>query len=378
MSESRKLTRRQVLQGTAAAGALSMLGNLEWIGEAWGASDKVKMGFIFVGPRDDYGYNQAHFEGKAAVAKLDWVKAFDEEKVPETIEVQKTMESMVKLDGAQVLFPTSFGYFDPHILKVAPQYPNIQFLHCGGLYQEGKHPKNVGSYFGYIDESQYVAGIVAGGMSKSGKLGFVAAKPIPQVLRNINNYMLGARSINPKCTTHVIFTGDWSLPVREAEATNSLVDQGIDVITCHVDSPKVVITTTEKRGIYCTGYHCNQSKLAPKGYLTGAEWNWAKVYMDYADMIRKGQTVPHLVRGGLKEGIVKVSDYNQVVTEAVRKQADAAKDKFMSGGMVVYKGPIKDNTGRVVIAAGKEHVQTDMWLESMDWLVEGVIGSTKS
>lgn len=378
MSESRKLTRRQVLQGTAAAGALSMLGNLEWIGEAWGASDKVRMGFVFVGPRDDYGYNQAHFEGKAAVAKLDWVKAFDEEKVPETIEVQKTMESMVKLDGAQVLFPTSFGYFDPHILKVAPQYPNIQFLHCGGLYQEGKHPKNVGSYFGYIDESQYVAGIVAGGMSKSGKLGFVAAKPIPQVLRNINNYTLGARSINPKCTTHVIFTGDWSLPVREAEATNSLVDQGIDVITCHVDSPKVVITTTEKRGIYCTGYHCNQSKLAPKGYLTGAEWNWAKVYMDYADMIRKGQTVPHLVRGGLKEGIVKVSDYNQVVTEAVRKQADAAKDKFMSGGMVVYKGPIKDNTGRVVIAAGKEYVQTDMWLESMDWLVEGVIGSTKS
>lgn len=378
MSESRKLTRRQVLQGTAAAGALSMLGNLEWIGEAWGASDKVKMGFIFVGPRDDYGYNQAHFEGKAAVAKLDWVKAFDEEKVPETIEVQKTMESMVKLDGAQVLFPTSFGYFDPHILKVAPQFPNIQFLHCGGLYQEGKHPKNVGSYFGFIDESQYVAGIVAGGMSKSGKLGFVAAKPIPQVLRNINNYTLGARSINPKCTTHVIFTGDWSLPVREAEATNSLVDQGIDVVTCHVDSPKVVITTTEKRGIYCTGYHCNQSKLAPKGYLTGAEWNWAKVYMDYADMIRKGQTVPHLVRGGLKEGIVKVSDYNQVVTEAVRKQADAAKDKFMSGGMVVYKGPIKDNTGRVVIAAGKEHLQSDLWLESMDWLVEGVVGSTKS
>lgn len=378
MSESRKLTRRQVLKGTAAAGALGMLGDLKWIGQAWGASDKVKMGFVFVGPRDDYGYNQAHFEGKAAVAKLDWVKAFDEEKVPETIEVQKTMESMVKLDGAQVLFPTSFGYFDPHILKIAPQYPNIQFLHCGGLYQEGKHPKNVGSYFGYIDESQYVAGIVAGGMSKSGKLGFVAAKPIPQVLRNVNNYTLGARSIKPNTTVHVIFTGDWSLPVREAEATNSLVDQGIDVVTCHVDSPKVVITTCEKRGIFCTGYHCNQSKLAPKGYLTGAEWNWAKVYMDYAEMIRKGQPIPHLVRGGLKEGIVRVSDYNQAVTDSVRKQADAAKEKFMSGGMVVYKGPIKDNTGRVVIAAGKEHVQTDIWLESMDWLAEGVIGSTKS
>jgi len=355
-----------------------MLGGLGWLGKAWGAQDKVKMGFIFVGPRDDYGYNQAHYEGKSAVAKLDWVKAVDEEKVPETIEVQKTMESMIKLDGVQVLFPTSFGYFDPHILKVAPQFPNVRFLHCGGLYQEGKHPKNAGSYFGYIDEPEYVAGIVAGGMTKSGKLGFVAAKPIPQVLRNINSYTLGARSIRPNCTTNVIFTGDWSLPVREAEATNSLVDQGIDVITCHVDSPKVVMTMAEKRGINCTGYHVNQSKLAPRGYLTGAEWNWAKVYMDYADMIRKGTEVPHLIRGGLKEGIVKVSDYNPVVTESVRKQANAAKAKFMSGAMVVYKGPIKDNTGNFVIPAGEEYIQTDIRLESMGWLVEGVIGSTKS
>ncbi len=378
MATSHKLTRRQVLKATAALGAAGVLANWGWLGNTWAAQDKVRMGFIFVGSRDDYGYNQAHYEGKSAVAKLDWVKAFDEEKVPETIEVQKTMESMIRMDGAQVLFPTSYGYFDPHILKVAPQFPNILFLHCGGLYQEGKHPKNVGSYFGFIDESQYIAGIVAGGMTKSGKLGFVAAKPIPQVLRNINSYTLGARSIRPKCTTNVIFTGDWSLPVREAEATNSLVDQGIDVITCHVDSPKVVMTTCEKRGIYCTGYHTNQSKLAPRGYLTGAEWNWAKVYMDYAEMIRKGAEVPRLIRGGLKEGIVRVSDYHPVVTASVRKQADAGKEKFMNGTMVIYKGPINDNTGRIVIPAGKEYVQTDYWLETqMDWLVEGVIGSTK-
>jgi simple sugar transport system substrate-binding protein len=138
------------------------------------------------------------------------------------------------------------------------------------------------------------------------------------------------------------------------------------------------MTMAEKRGIYCTGYHVNQSKLAPRGYLTGAEWNWAKLYMDYAEMIRKGTEVPHLIRGGLKEGIVKVSDYNQMVPESVRKQADAAKGKFMSGSMIVYKGPIKDNTGNVVIPAGKEYIQTDIWLESMGWLAEGVIGSTKS
>ena len=131
-------------------------------------------------------------------------------------------------------------------------------------------PKNAGSYFGYIDEAQYVAGIVAGSTSKTGKLGFVAAKPIPQVLRNINAFTLGARSVNPKATTRVVFTGDWALPVKRP-SPNGLIDQGADVVTMHVDSPKVIIETAERRGVYSSGYHANQSTLAPKGYLTGAE-----------------------------------------------------------------------------------------------------------
>jgi simple sugar transport system substrate-binding protein len=286
------------------------------------------------------------------------------------------MESMISLDGAQIVFPTSFGYFDPHILKVAPKYPKIMFLHCGGLWDGSKHPKNVGSYFGYIDEAVYVSGIVAGHMSKTGKLGFIAAKPIPQVLRNINNFTLAARSVNPKITTRVVFTGDWSLPVKEAEAANALIDQGVDVLTCHVDSPKVVIETAEKRGVYSCGYHTNQAKLAPKGYLTGAEWNWGKVYLDYAKMIADGTPIPNVIRGGFKEGIVKSSPYGAAVSAKARQQADQAKAKFMEGKMVVYKGPIKDNTGRVVIPAGKSYAQTDIWLERMNWLVEGVIGTT--
>jgi simple sugar transport system substrate-binding protein len=195
------------------------------------------VGFVYVGPKGDFGYNQAHAEGAAEVAKMPGVKIREEENVPETVAVQKTMESMIELDGASLLFPTSFGYFDPHILKIAEKYPKVTFLHCGGLYQEGKHPTNAGSYFGYIDEAQYVAGIVAGLTTKTNKLGFIAAKPIPQVLRNINSFTLGARSVNAKANTSVVFTGDWSLPVKEAEAANSLADQGIDVLTMHVDSP---------------------------------------------------------------------------------------------------------------------------------------------
>jgi basic membrane protein A and related proteins len=340
------------------------------------AAPALTVGFIYVGPKTDYGYNQAHAQGAAVIAKLPGVKIREEEMVPETSAVQKTMESMINLDGAKLIFPTSFGYFDPHILKEAVKYPDVTFLHCGGLYTEGKHPKNVGSYFGYIDEAQYVAGVVAGLTTKTNKLGFIAAKPIPQVLRNINSYELGARSVNPKATTSVIFTGDWSMPVKEAESANSLIDQGVDVLTMHVDSPKVIVETAERRGVFVTGYHANQSALAPKGYLTGAEWNWGKVYTDYIEMIQAGKPWPHLLRGGLKEGFVKVSPYGKAVSAAAKKKADEAKAKFMAGTMVVYKGPLKDNTGKVVIAAGVEHKQTDIALESMDYLVEGVVGKT--
>jgi basic membrane protein A and related proteins len=338
------------------------------------AAPPLTIGFVYVGPKTDYGYNQAHAQGAAALAKLPGVKIREEEMVPETVAVQKTMESMINLDGASLLFPTSFGYFEPHILKEAGKFKNVTFLHCGGLYSEGKHPTNVGSYFGYIDEAQYVAGIVAAMTSKSGKLGFIAAKPIPQVLRNINSYTLGARSANPKVTTSVIFTGDWAMPVKEAEAANSLIDQGVDVLTMHVDSPKVIVELAERRGVFVTGYHANQAALAPKGYLTGAEWNWGKVYTDYVKWVQAGKSYPHLLRGGLKDGFVAVSPYGKAVAAATKKKADAAKAKFMDGTMVVYKGPLKDNTGKVVIPAGKVYKQTDLELEGMNYLVEGVVG----
>jgi simple sugar transport system substrate-binding protein len=334
----------------------------------------LTVGFVYVGPKDDYGYNQAHAQGASTLATMGGVKIREEENVAETVAVQKTMESMIALDGAKLLFPTSFGYFDPHILKVAEKHPDVFFLHCGGLYQEGKHPANVGSYFGYIDEAQYVAGIVAGLTTKKNKLGFIAAKPIPQVLRNINSFTLGARSVNPKVTTTVVFTGDWSLPVKEAEATNSLVDQGIDVLTMHVDSPKVIVETAEKRGVFVSGYHANQATLAPKGYLTGAEWNWSKIYTDYVTMLKAGKPFPHLLRGGLKEGFVKLSPYGAAVSDAAKAKADAAKDALVAGTLVIYKGPLKDNTGKIVIPAGKEQAQTDIELEKMNYLVEGVLG----
>jgi simple sugar transport system substrate-binding protein len=336
--------------------------------------DPLTVGFIYVGPKDDYGYNQAHAQGAAAVKKMPGVKVFEQENVAETQDVQKVMSTMIEDEKAKLLFPTSFGYFDPHILKLAKDHKDVMFLHCGGMYDANKHPKNVGSYFGYIDECQYLSGIVAGHATKSKKIGFVAAKPIPQVRRNINAFALGARSVNPEITCSVIFTGEWSLPQKEAEATNALLDQGVDVITCHVDSPKVVVETADKRGCFICGYHASQAPLAPQRYLTGAEWNWEKVYVDYVNMLKAGKTVPNLVRGGLKEGIVKPSPYGPAVSADAKKAADAVKDKFMAGEFVIFKGPLKDNTGKEVIPADKSFPQTAPELESMDYLVEGVKG----
>jgi basic membrane protein A and related proteins len=387
------IRRRQVLRGLLATAAFGISSRLVGCSSTppgsapesspsstTGTQKKpLVVGFLYVGAKDDYGYNQAHAEGATAVAKLAGVKVVQQASVPETTEVQEAMRNMIEQDGATLLFPTSFGYFDPHILKIAADHPAVQFFHFGPLYQEGKTPKNVGSYFGDVDEGQYLAGRVAAQTSKTGKLGFVAAKPITPVLRNINSFMLGARSVKPEITMQVIFTGDWALPVKEAEATNSLADQGVDVVSVHVDSPKVVLETAEKRGILCSGFHAVQSSLAPKGYLTGTAWDFPSVYTQFVESVLAGKTlmdggIPHLTRGGLKEKFIKLAPFGPAVSAEAKKDAEATQAKLIDGSLVVYQGELKDNTGKSVIAAGTSLKTTDGTLDKMDWLANGVLG----
>jgi simple sugar transport system substrate-binding protein len=368
-----KATRRDILKRLGAMSLAPALGPLASL--AARAADKLVVGVIYVGPRDDYGYNQAQAQAAAQIKKnFPNISVIEQEKVPETADVQRVMESMIEQDGASLIFATSFGYFDPHVLRMAEKYPKVRFAHCGGLWTAGKHPSNVGSYFGYIDECQYLNGVVAGYTSKTKKIGFIAAKPIPQVLRNINAFTMGARSVDPSITTQLIVTGDWSLPVKEADATNSLVDQGVDVITCHVDSPKVIVEGCERRGIFVCGYHADQSALAPKGYLTGAEWNWLTPYTVHVNDALAGKPLQNILRGGLKEGYVKTSPYGKAVSAAAKTKADAIKASMVKGEFVIFKGPLKDNTGKVVIPAGTEQKQTDVVLEQMNYLTEGVVG----
>jgi simple sugar transport system substrate-binding protein len=295
----------------------------------------------------------------------------EEENVPETDAVTKTMESMINLDGAGLVLATSFGYYTPFVVDAAKKNPKVEFRHAAPLWKP-TDPKNAGSYFGYLNQGHYVDGVAAGLCTKSNKLGFVAAKPIASVLSNINSFLLGARSVNPKAVVQVIFTGDWSLPVREAEATNALVDSGADVITCHVDGPKVVIETAEHRGVMSCGHNTSQAPLAPKGFITGAEYKWETIYKSYASDLMKSQPLPNMLAGGYDSDFVANTPYGAAATPAARKAADAAI-AGLKAKKPIYVGPLKDNNGKLVI--DKTYDNYDPYLDSMNFLLEGVVGS---
>lgn len=336
------------------------------------ADTNVIVGIVYVGPRDDFGWNQAHAVAVEALKAVPGVTVVEEENVPETDAVSKSMESMINIDGANLILATSFGYYKPFVLDMAKKYPDTQFRHAAPLWSKDADPKNAGSYFPYLNQAHYVNGVAAGLSSKTGKIGFVAAKPIPSVLSNINSVLLGARSVNPAATVHVIFTGEWSLPVREAEATNALVDAGCEVVTCHVDSPKVVIETAEGRGVKTCGHNASQATLAPKGFITGAEYKWETIYKSYAADIAAGKELPNFLVGGYDQDMLRNTPYGAGATPEATKAADAAIEALRKGAPI-YKGTLKDNTGKVVI--DKEYGNYDPHLDGMNWLLEGVEGS---
>ena len=335
------------------------------------ADTNVIVGIVYVGPRDDFGWNQAHAVAIEALKAVPGVTVVEEENVPETDAVSKSMESMINIDGANLILATSFGYYKPFVVDMAKKYPDVAFRHAAPLWNKDSDPKNAGSYFPYLNQAHYVDGVAAG-LSSKGKIGFVAAKPIPSVLSNINSVLLGARSVNPAATVHVIFTGDWSMPVREAEATNALVDAGCEVITCHVDSPKVVIETAEGRGVKTCGHNASQAPLASKGFITGAEYKWETIYKSYAADIAAGKELPNFLVGGYDQDMLRNTAYGAGATPEAIKAADAAIDALKKG-MPIYKGTLKDNTGKVVV--DKEYGNYDPYLDGMNWLLEGVEGS---
>jgi simple sugar transport system substrate-binding protein len=365
-----EFTRRTLLRSSAAGAAGLAFG---FGGVRRALAGDLTIGIVYVGARDDFGWNQAHAVAMDALKQVAGVKVVEEENVPETDACAKTMESMINLDGAGLILATSFGYYTPFVVDVAKKYPKVEFRHAAPLWNKDKDPKNAGSYFGYLNQAHYIDGVAAGLCTKSNKIGFVAAKPIASVLSNINSVLLGARKTNPNATVQVIFTGDWSLPVREAEAANALVDAGCDVVTCHVDGPKVVIETAEKRGVKTCGHNASQAPLAPKGFITGAEYKWETIYKQYAAELGKGQPLPNMLAGGYEGDMVRNTPFGAGASDEAKKAALAAIED-LKAKKPIYVGPLKDNkTGKIVI--DKAYDNLDPYLDQMDYLLEGVIGS---
>ena len=368
-----RFTRREFMSRTgnvlAAGGVFALLPRL-----AGAAVKPVTVGFIYVGPRQDFGWNQAHWVAAKKIAQMEGVKVREQENVPETVEVEKIMKSMIQIDGARAIFATSFGYW-PHVLKVAKEYPDVLFTHIGALWKSGD-PKNAIGYRGYMEEPHYLCGIAAARMTKTGKIGFIGSKPLYFIFNNCNGFILGARSVNPKITCNVVITGEWNHPVKEAETTNSLIDQGCDVIIANVDSPKVSIETAERRGVYSCGYHTDLSSLAPKGFLTGAEWNWA-AGGEFVKAWQTGGSYPNTLRGGFKQDMVALSPFGRSVPQAVREEVLKARQGFIDDSLNLYKGPLKDNEGKVILQPGQVIGNEDNPFKlAVRFLVEGAIGKT--
>ena len=330
------------------------------------AKKDLKIGFVYVSPVGDAGWSYAHDLARQHLEKDPNIKTFYVESVAEGADSERVILNMAR-KGYDIIFTTSFGFMDP-TMKVAAQYPNITFLHCSGY----KTAPNVSNYFGRMYQARYLTGMVAGSMTKSNIIGYVAAFPIPEVIRGINAFTLGVRAVNPKAEVRVVWTKTWYDPVTEKEGAKSLLDVGADVITQHQDSPGPQEAAQEK-GVYSIGYNTDMSHLAPKSHLVAAVWSWIPFYQNVVDQVRKGTWKSGSFWPGLEAGIIGLSPYSDKVPQNVRDVVDARKQEILKGEYVVFKGPVLNQKGETVVPAGV--VPTDKELLEMNWFVQGVIGS---
>jgi simple sugar transport system substrate-binding protein len=330
-------------------------------------AEPLKIGFVYVGPVGDAGWTYAHDQGRKQIeAKFgDKIKTTFVEKVPEGTDAERVIRDLVA-QGNKMIFATSFGYGDA-MEKVAKDHPDVKFEHATGF----KTAPNLRVYEGRFYEDAYLAGIVAGKMTKSNTLGFVASFPIPEVLRNINAYTLGAQSVNPKVKTKVIWIDTWFDPPKEAEAAKSLIDQGADVLLQNTDST-AVLQTAEKNGKYAFGWDSDMSAFAPKAHLASCVLTWGVYYEKAVNDVFNNTWQTGSTKWGTKEDMndfIKIADF---VPAEAKAKVEEVKAGLKAGTYAVFKGPIMDNTGKEVLK--KDEVASDDWKGKINFYVKGVEG----
>ena len=330
-------------------------------------AEALKVGFIYVGPVGDAGWTFAHDNGRKHIEQKfgDKIKTTFVEKVPEGADAERVIRDLVS-QGNKLIFATSFGFGDA-MEKVAKDHPDVKFEHATGY----KTSANLRVYEAKFYEDAYLAGIVAGTMTKTNTIGFVGSFPIPEVLRNINAFTLGARSVNPKVTTKVVWVNTWFDPPKESEAAQALINQKADVLLQNTDST-AVLQTAEKNGKYAFGWDSDMSAFATKAHLGSAVVNWGPYYEKAVNDVLAGTWKTSDTKWGTKEGandLIKVAD---VVPDSAKKRVDEIKAGLKAGTFAVFKGPIKDNTGKIVL--DKDVVADDAWKGKINFYVEGVDG----
>lgn len=332
------------------------------------AEDKLKVGFVYISPIGDAGWTYQHDLGRLEmIEKLgDKIETKFIDSVPEGPEAERVIRDLAQ-SGHELIFTTSFGYMNP-TLKVAKMFPNVKFEHSTGY----KTAKNVGTYMCRFYEARYLSGIVAGKMTKTNTLGYVAAFPIPEVIRGINAFTLGAKSVNPDIEVKVIWVNSWFDPGKEREASEALITQGVDVLTHHTDSTAPTMTA-EERGVYSIAYHSDMAKYGPKAHLTAATHVYGDFYTKTTESVLDGTWKSDMVWAGIKDGSIQLAPLNKVVPADVVAHVEAVTKSIADGSFHPFQGPFNKQDGKLVVGEGKTLTDDDML--GMNYYVEGVLGN---
>ncbi|MEC5397582.1 BMP family ABC transporter substrate-binding protein [Uliginosibacterium sp. H1] len=365
------MDRRSFLLSSLAAGGALALPSLAQASTTYSASNPLKIGFCYPGPIGDVGWTFQHELGRRLVDKTfgNRVKTMYIENVPETADAERVIRQFIQ-QGCNMVFTTSFGFMEP-TLRVAKLFPKVTFEHATGY----KTAPNMGIYQTRFYEGAYLLGILAGKMTKTNTLGFVASVPIPEVLRNINAFTLGARSVNPKIQTKVIWVYSWYDPGREREAAETLVAQGADVMYQNTDSPAIVQVAQDK-GLFAFGQDSDMLKYGPKSHLSANTVNWGVYYVKKVQEVLDGKWEQEDTKWGMKEGMIELSPLNAAVPADVAKLFNQKKADIVAGKFNPFSGEIRDNEGKVRVAAGQVLPESELW--SLKWYAEGVQGKVPS
>lgn len=326
---------------------------------------KLKIAFVYVAPVGDAGWTWAHDIARQKLAALPIVdKTAYIESVPEGADSERVITQFA-IQGFDIIFTTSFGYMDP-TLNTARRFPKVVFEHCSGY----KTAPNMGTYFGRMYQARYLTGLLAGLITKTNKIGYVAAHPIPEVIRGIDAFALGVKKANPKARVYVVWTHTWYNPAQERDAAISLLDIGCDILTQHQDSPATQQAAQEK-GAYSIGYNTDMSKFAPKANLTSAVWNWFPIYRHIAENVYNGTWKPEKIWWGLDKQVVDIAPMTELVPQDFKEQVLKEKQRIIENDDI-FTGPIYDNKNKLRVAEGSK--MSDEALLSIDFFVDNVIG----